>query len=145
MSCHCQTIVQSFMHRRPEVRSTKLARVEHWPVCLPNASTRLSARSPSRYSLWYFQHGVLISACPLLPCLQTFCYILLCKLIFCGGICLNLKYNLYTQNYYVIYMGRHIVFPIVVYLYVCISVCLSVRHKSCPLNTSKTLKIFFKT
>ena len=126
MSCHCQTIVQSFTHQRPEMRSKKQARVEHWPVCLPNASARPSARSRSRYGRWHFQDGVLISACPLLPCLQT-CYILLCKLIYCGRICLNLKYNQFTQNYYVINMGRHIVFPIVVCLclYIRLSVCRS--------------------
>ena len=52
MSCHYQTIVQSFMHQRPEMRSTKRARVEHWPVCPPpppplppNASARPKAHA----------------------------------------------------------------------------------------------------
>ena len=49
MSCDCQTIVQFFMHQRPELRLTKRARVEYWLVCLPNASARPSARSRSRY------------------------------------------------------------------------------------------------
>ena len=45
MSCHCQTIVLSFMHQRPEMRSKKQARVDHWPVCLP---TLVLAHAPAR-------------------------------------------------------------------------------------------------
>ena len=40
-------------------------------------------------------------------------------------------------------VGRHIVFPRAsVRPSVCLSVCMSVRHKSCPLYNSKTVKAF---